>query len=126
MIIRRFYERPVFRPNRCHTTKNTLPFPRALITMKCYTDWSLYNRLSAVTMTYRFKKILPPLHSSNEFDNTKGDVKRLYRSTSTGQVKKIRDLRDTKIGCRDHLGRIISSKYRWVSTVLWCSYKMLT
>lgn len=108
----KYFEKPTSSSTRCRKIKNILPFPRPLITMKCYTDRSLYNRLSVVTMTYHSLKSLHPSQNSKKSNKIEGVLKEFKSSYLVGDVKKIRDLRDTKIGLHDHLGRIISFKYR--------------
>lgn len=63
-------------------------------------------------MTYHSLQILHPSQTSKKSNKIEGILKSFKSSYLVGDVKKIRDLRDTKIGIRDHLGRIISSKYR--------------
>lgn len=63
-------------------------------------------------MTYHSLKILHPSQTSKKSNKIEGVLKNFKSSYLDGDVKKIRDLRDTKIGLRDHLGRIISFNFR--------------
>lgn len=56
--------------------------------MKCYTNWSLHNRLSVVTMTYHIKKTRPPFLRFRQTDKHKSVEKGYHRSYYTGHVKK--------------------------------------